>query len=145
MISRAIWTCHVDVFTKLTSWCCTCVSRLASSFRWRWAPTSYKWGDNPDKWPYKRAIGVIAPISGVGTLLVTTPAKYIYEQRTKPITPAKRRGWNGHRFLCVPHRSWGFNVCNKIRRTCVSRVIVFCVTPIVPESFMMVSSINVLV
>ena len=68
-----------------------------------------------------------------------------YEQRTKPITSAKRRGWNGHRFLCVPHRSWGFNVCNKIRRTCVSRVIVFCVTPIVPESFMMVSSINVLV
>ena len=65
--------------------------------------------------------------------------------RTKPITSAKRRGWNGHRFLCVPHRSWGFNVCNKIRRTCVSRVIVFCVTPIVPESFMMVSSINVLV
>ena len=41
------------------------------------------------------------------------------EQRTKPITSAKRRGWNGHRFLCVPHRSWGFNVCNKMRRTCV--------------------------
>ena len=68
---------------------------------------------------------------------------YIYEQRTKPITSAKGRGWNG--FLCVPHRSWGCNVCNKIGRTCVSRVIVFCVTPIVPESFMMVSSINVLV
>ena len=65
-----------------------------------------------------------------------------YEQRTKPITSAKGRGWNGHRFLCVPHRSWGFNVCNKIRGTCVSRVIVFCVTPIVPESFMMVSSIK---
>ena len=70
---------------------------------------------------------------------------YVYEQRTKPSTSAKGRGWNGHRFLCVPHRSWGCNVCNKIRRTCVSRVIVFCVTPIVPESFMMVSSINVLV
>ena len=40
-----------------------------------------------------------------------------YEQRTKPITSAKGRGWNGHRFLCVPHGSWGFNVCNKIRPT----------------------------
>ena len=68
-----------------------------------------------------------------------------HEQRTKPITSAKGRGWNGHRFLCVPHRSWGFNVCNKIRQTCVSKVIVFCVTPIVPEGFMIVSSINVLV
>ena len=35
---------------------------------------------------------------------------YIYEQRTKPITSAKGRGWNGHRFLCVPYRSWGFGV-----------------------------------
>ena len=34
----------------------------------------------------------------------------IYERRTKPITSAKRHGWNGHRFLCVPHRSWGFGV-----------------------------------
>ena len=34
----------------------------------------------------------------------------IYEQRTKPITSAKGRGWNGHRFLCVPYRSWGFGV-----------------------------------
>ena len=72
------------------------------------------------------------------------------EQRTKPskpITSAKGRGWNwnGHRFLCVPHRSWGFNVCNEIRQTCFSKVIDFCVTPIVPESFMIVSSINVLV
>ena len=33
-----------------------------------------------------------------------------YERRTKPITSAKGRGWNGHRFLCVPHRSWGFGV-----------------------------------
>ena len=41
----------------------------------------------------------------------------IYEQRTKPITSAKGHGWNGHRFSCVPHRSWGFNVCNKIRQT----------------------------
>ena len=32
--------------------------------------------------------------------------------------PAKGRGWNGHRFLCVPHRSWGFNVCNKIKYQC---------------------------
>ena len=32
------------------------------------------------------------------------------EQRTKPITSAKGRGWNGHRFLCVPYRSWGFGV-----------------------------------
>ena len=33
----------------------------------------------------------------------------------------------------------------KIRQTCISKVIVFCVTPIVPESFMIISSINVLV
>ena len=32
--------------------------------------------------------------------------------------------------------------CNKIRQTCVSKVIVFCVTPIVPESFMIVTSIK---
>ena len=37
--------------------------------------------------------------------------------------------------FCVPHRSLGFNVCNKIRLTCVSKVIVF------PESFTIVSSI----
>ena len=37
------------------------------------------------------------------------------------------------------------SVCNKISQTCVSKVIVFCVTPIVPESFMIVSSNNVLV
>ena len=73
------------------------------------------------------------------------PLQCINEQRTKPITSAKGRGWNGHRFLCVPHRSWGFNRCNKIRQTCVSKVIVFCLTPIVPESFVIVSSINVLV
>ena len=191
-------------------------------------------------------------------------AKRIYERRTKPITSAKGHGWNGHRFLCVPHRSWGFGVvgmkwasdwkeevakaeaaeqaateekaaaamkkewflpskevvlelslcgdvsvrteklrkwssfshrfghrselpfifeflrcahvlhdifyfwhtasgCSwrldfmpiltcwmnvfkfKIRQTCISKVIVFCVTPIVPESFMIISSINVLV
>ena len=35
---------------------------------------------------------------------------YTYERRTKPITSAKWHGWNGHRFLCVPHRSWGFGV-----------------------------------
>ena len=34
----------------------------------------------------------------------------LYEQRTKPITSAKGHGWNGHRFLCVPYRSWGFGV-----------------------------------
>ena len=28
-----------------------------------------------------------------------------YEQQTKPTTSAKGRGWNGHRFSCVPHRS----------------------------------------
>ena len=33
----------------------------------------------------------------------------------------------------------------KIRQTCISKVIVFCVTPIVPERFMIISSINVLV
>ena len=34
---------------------------------------------------------------------------------------------------------------SKLWQTCVSKVIVFCVTPIVPESFMIVSSTNVLV
>ena len=34
---------------------------------------------------------------------------------------------------------------SKIWQTCVSKVIVFCVTPIVPESFMIVSSTSVLV
>ena len=38
--------------------------------------------------------------------MISTP----YERRTKPITSAKGHGWNGHRFLCVPHRSWGFGV-----------------------------------
>ena len=45
----------------------------------------------------------------------------------------------------VSHIVRGFSVCNRIRQTCASKVIVFCVTPIVPESFMIVSSINVLV
>ena len=190
--------------------------------------------------------------------------KHPYERRTKPITSAKGHGWNGHRFLCVPDRSWGFGVVDmkwasnwkeevakaeaaeqaateekaaaamkkewfltskevvlelslcgdvcvrteklrkwssfshrfghrselpfifeflrcahvlhdifyfwhtasgcswrldfmpiltcwmnvfkfKIGQTCISKVIVFCVTPIVPESFMIISSINVLV
>ena len=30
----------------------------------RWAPTSYKWSDNPCKWPYKWVTGVITAISG---------------------------------------------------------------------------------
>ena len=83
-----------------------------------------------------------------GRLIATMTAALVTPtsnaQRTKPITSAKGRGWNGHRFLCVPHRCWGFNVCNTIRQTCVSKVIVFCVTPIIPESFMIVASINVL-
>ena len=64
-----------------------------------------------------------------------------------------RHGLNLYRFLCVPHRSQGFffpgasrsegfNVCNKIRQTCASIVIILCVSPaliIVSESFMIVS------
>ena len=34
-------------------------------------PTSYKWNYNPYKWPYKWVTGVITPISGVITLLIT--------------------------------------------------------------------------
>ena len=52
-----------------------------------------------------------------GYLLMCLLYRYIYnyifisyEQRTKPITSAKGRGWNGHRFLCVPYRFWGFGV-----------------------------------
>ena len=37
----------------------------------RWAPTSYKWSYNPYKWPYKWVTGVIIPINGVITLLIT--------------------------------------------------------------------------
>ena len=37
----------------------------------RWAPTSYKWSYNPYKWPYKWVTGVITPISGVITILIT--------------------------------------------------------------------------
>ena len=46
----------------------------------------------------------------------------------------------------VPISTCWMNVFKfKIRQTCISKVIVFCVTPIVPESFMIISSINVLV
>ena len=37
----------------------------------RWAPIDYKWSYNPYKWPYKWVTGVITPISGVITLLIT--------------------------------------------------------------------------
>ena len=35
-------------------------------------PPSYKWRDNPHKWPYKWVAGVTTPISGVITLLITS-------------------------------------------------------------------------
>ena len=37
----------------------------------RWALTSYKWTYNPYKWSYKWVIGVILPISGDVTVLIT--------------------------------------------------------------------------
>ena len=37
----------------------------------RWAPTSYKWSYKPYKWPYNWVTGVITPISGVITILIT--------------------------------------------------------------------------
>ena len=37
----------------------------------RWAPTSYKWSYNPYKWPYIWVTGVITPISGLITILIT--------------------------------------------------------------------------
>ncbi len=37
----------------------------------RWAPTSYKWSYNPYKWPYNWVTGVITPISGLITILIT--------------------------------------------------------------------------
>ena len=40
-------------------------------FHARWAPTSYKWSYNPYKWPYNWVTGVITPISGLITILIT--------------------------------------------------------------------------
>ena len=37
----------------------------------RWAPTSYKWSYNLYKWPYNWVTGVITPISGLITILIT--------------------------------------------------------------------------
>ena len=37
----------------------------------RWASSSYKWSYNPYKWPYEWVTGVVTPISGVITLLMT--------------------------------------------------------------------------
>ena len=37
----------------------------------RWAPTSYKWSYKPYKWPYNWVTGVITPISGLITILIT--------------------------------------------------------------------------
>ena len=34
-------------------------------------PTSYKWSYNPYKWPYNWVTGVITPISGLITILIT--------------------------------------------------------------------------
>ena len=44
----------------------------------RWAPTNYKWSYNPYKWPYKWITGVITPISGVITLLITGRGPTLY-------------------------------------------------------------------
>ena len=51
-------------------------SQLQSSTRW--APTSYKWSCNPYKWPYKWVTGVITPISGVITILITGRGPTLY-------------------------------------------------------------------
>ena len=52
----------------------------------RWAPTSYKWSYNPYKWPYNWVTGVITPISGLITILITGrgPTLYIL-QESKPV------------------------------------------------------------
>ena len=46
----------------------------------RWAPTSYKWSYKPYKWPYHWVTGVISPISGVITILITGrgPTLYVF-------------------------------------------------------------------
>ena len=43
----------------------------AASLLQGWPPTTYKWSYNQYKWPYKWVTGVITPISGVITLLIT--------------------------------------------------------------------------
>ena len=50
-----------------------------------------------------------------------------------------------HVSLIVPEDLTCVIKSGKQWQTCVSKVMFFCVTPIVPESFMIVSSINVLV
>ena len=44
----------------------------------RWAPTSYKWSYKPYKWPYNWVTGVITPISGVITILITGRGPTLY-------------------------------------------------------------------
>ena len=43
-----------------------------------WAPTSYKWSYNPYKWPYNWVTGVITPISGLITILITGRGPTLY-------------------------------------------------------------------
>ena len=46
-------------------------TKQPSFFCTRWAPPSYKWSCNPYEWPYKWVTGVITPLMGVITPLIT--------------------------------------------------------------------------
>ena len=77
-----------------------------------WFPGEYGWIRWPCPWRLKTQSRQFFIASW---LLLQTWGRFLQdattnEQRTKPITSAKGRGWNGHRFLCVPYRSWGFGV-----------------------------------
>ena len=43
----------------------------------RWAPTNYKWSYNPYKWTYNWVTGVITPISGLITILITARGAHL--------------------------------------------------------------------
>ena len=65
----------------------------------RWAPTSYKWSYKPYKWPYNWVTGVITPISGVITILITGRGAHLVGGRfINGVTPFFLRGV-GHQLM----------------------------------------------
>ena len=56
-------------------------------------------------WYFRRKAKISIAVGQVSSLLLpksSRPGLSSYEQRTKPITSAKGRGWNGHRFFLCP-------------------------------------------
>ena len=87
----------------------------------RWAPTSYKWGYNPYKWPCKLVTGVITPTSGVINLLIAGRGPPCRKPWIKSSGfEEKLSGWNssGHSPYEPTYRSsWIliFNTCGEVR------------------------------